>query len=92
MNLIAWALGISLLILLMVQAVEFHHATVCRQEAWLKGTELITRSLLTKAPLRERTWHVSCKYQFLRLKQNVTWQKIPSFRKYHLQIPLEGEL
>jgi hypothetical protein len=92
MNLIAWLLGISLLLFIVGQAVEFHHATVCRQEAWLKGTELITRSLLTKARHRERTWHASCKLQFVRLKQDVTWQKIPSLKKHYLQLALEGEL
>ncbi len=48
MNLIGWLASLSLFFLVLVKAVNFHQATLCRQEAWLKSTEFLTRTLLKK--------------------------------------------
>ncbi|MCM2350411.1 MAG: hypothetical protein NDI69_10355 [Bacteriovoracaceae bacterium] len=92
MNLISWVLGLSILIYLMLEAVAFHRATVCRQEAWLKSAELKTRSLLPNAKERERSFHLSCRLVLLRDKENITWQKLPGLRKHQFTLKLEGSL
>lgn len=92
MNLLAWILSLSILILLMAEAVDFHRATLCRQEAWLKSTELITRNLLFNAPEQERAFHVSCRITLLREKTKVTWKKIPSLKSHHVLLELDGRL
>ena len=92
MNLIAWLIALSTLITLMVQAVSFHKATVCRQEAWLKSTELRTRALLFKPSPHERDWHLNCRIHLLRNQDEVTWQRLPSLSRHQFTLDLEGEL
>jgi hypothetical protein len=92
MNLIAWLLAISTLITLMIQAVSFQKATVCRQEAWLKSTELKTRSLLHQPSPVERDWHLNCRIHLLRNQDEITWQRLPHLKKHEFRIDLEGSL
>lgn len=92
MNLIAWVLSLSILILLVAEAVDFHRATLCRQEAWLKSTELTTRTVLFKSPDRERSFHLSCKMSFLREGKKVTWKRISSLKSRHFLLELDGRL
>ena len=92
MNLIAWLLGLSILILLMAQAVAFHKATVCRQEAWLKSTEMKTRTLLTEVKPYARDWHLSCRILVLRSQNQLTWQRLPRLTRHQFVIPLKGKL
>lgn len=92
MNLLAWLLAISTLVTLMVQAVSFHKATVCRQEAWLKSTELKTRSLLHNPPAHERDWHLNCRIHLLRNQEEITWQRLPNLTKNKFELDLKGQL
>ncbi len=92
MNLIAWLLAISTLITLMIKAVSFQKATVCRQEAWLKSTELKTRSLLYQPASHERDWHLNCRIHLLRNHDQITWQRLPHLKKHEFQIDLDGAL
>lgn len=92
MNLIAWVLSLSILILLMVEAVDFHKSTLCRQEAWLRSTELTTRTLLFNAPEQERGFHLGCKTTFLREKALVTWKRITSSKSHRFLLELDGHL
>lgn len=92
MNLIAWLVAISTLIALMIQAVAFHKATVCRQEAWLKSTELRTRALLYHPSPHERDWHLGCRLHLLRNLEEITWQRLPSLTKHDFKLDLAGEL
>lgn len=92
MSFIAWLVAISTLITLMIQAVAFHKATVCRQEAWLKSTELKTRALLSHPSPHERDWHLGCRIHLLRNQEKVTWQRLPSLSKHDFPLDLTGEL
>ena len=92
MNLIAWLLSLSILILLMVEAVAFHKATVCRQEAWLKSTEMKTRTLLTEVKPHARDWHLGCRIHILRTQDQITWQSLPHLNKHDFTLPLKGKL
>jgi hypothetical protein len=92
MNLLSWTLAFSILIFLMIEAVSFHRGTVCRQVAWLKSSELMTRSLLTDPPSFERAWHARCKLRIVRQKDKITWQRLPSPRWHRFDSGLQGEL
>jgi L-rhamnose isomerase len=92
MKFLPWLLAISVLIVLMIQAVDFHKATVCRQEAWLKGTELITRSHLSNPKPYEREWHLNCRLHILREQESISWQRLPHLTKHAFNLPLKGEL
>lgn len=92
MNLVSWLVAISTLISLMIQAVSFHKATVCRQEAWLKSTELRTRALLYKPAPHERDWHLGCRIHLLRNQDAITWQRLPHLKKHEFTLELEGAL
>lgn len=92
MNLVSWIVAISTLIYLMIQAVSFHKATVCRQEAWLKSTELRTRALLYKPAPYERDWHLGCRIHLLRSQDEITWQRLPHLTKHPFALELTGDL
>ena len=92
MNLIAWLLGLSLLIVLMVEAVAFHRATVCRQKAWLKSTELLTRATLTKAPAKDQVVDLSCRVKVSRNGESITWQRLPHLSQNNFFVSLKGSL
>lgn len=92
MNILAWMMSLAILIYLMAEAVTFQRATVCRQEAWLKSTELRTRALLTSPPEKEKGWHMSCKLLLYRKKTLVTWRRLPSLMKKEFILELEGKL
>lgn len=92
MNLVSWLVAISTLLGLLIQAVTFHKATVCRQEAWLKSTELRTRALLFKPAPFERDWHLGCRIHLLRSQEEITWQRLPNLTKHEFKLDLTGEL
>lgn len=92
MNTLAWMMSLGILIFLLAEAVVFHKATVCRQEAWLKGTEMRTRALLSDAPEEDKDWHVGCKLFLKRKKEIITWRKLPSILKKEFVLELEGTL
>ena len=77
---------------MLIEAVAFHRATVCRQEAWLKGTELRTEALLYPAKKEDKGFHASCRFLFLRTGEEITWQKIPSLEKRNFKLSLDGKL
>lgn len=92
MNFIAWPVALSTLIYIMIQAVAFHRATVCRQEAWLKSAELKTRSLLHNPAPHERDWHLKCRIHLSRNQDEITWQRLPNLKKHQFRLDLEGVL
>jgi len=92
MNVLSWLVAISTLIYLMIQAVSFHRATVCRQEAWLKSTELRTRALLSSPAPHERDWHLGCRIHLVRVQEEITWQRLPNLAKHEFKLDLKGEL
>lgn len=92
MNLIAWLLALSLMVTVMMEAVVFHQATVCRQKAWLKSTELITRTLLTKPKGHAHVVDFACKLTVVLKQKKVTWQHLPKLKTHQFQLPLQGHL
>jgi len=92
MNLIAWLLALSLMVTVMLQAVVFHQATVCRQKAWLKSTELMTRTLLTKPEGRTHAGDLACKLTVRLEQKKVTWRRLPQLKTHQFQLPLKGHL
>jgi hypothetical protein len=92
MNILNWCLTLGLLIWLMVEAVTFHKATHCRQEAWLKSTELITQGLLYGVKKETKGTHLACKLYLSRKKETVTWQRLPDIKKHQFTLELDGNL
>jgi hypothetical protein len=92
MNLLAWVLALSLMVSLMVESVVFYQATVCRQKAWLKGTELITRTLLHSPLSYEQRVDISCKLYASRTNKRVTWHRLPNLKKHEFRLDLKGKL
>lgn len=92
MNILAWLLGLSILLSLMVQAVSFQKATACRQKAWLKGTELLTAATLTEAPTTQTTWIPRCRIQVNKNSQSVSWVRYPDLKRHQLRLKLKGKL
>ena len=92
MKFVSWAMALGILIFLMNRAIAFHRMTICRQEAWLKGSILITRSLLSQAQSLEKDWHQGCKMGLIRKERTTYWNQLPSTKTHQLQIKLEGML
>lgn len=92
MNFLAWLLGLSLLLVLSLGAVDFFKASVCRQKAWLKGSELQTRTLLHNPPASDQAVDISCKLYVIRKNKTITWQRLPNLKKHLFNLPLKGKL
>lgn len=72
MNVTSWTLSLSFLILVFIESIKFHRKTVCRQEAYLKSTELLTKGLLSRHG-NARDWHHGCRILFQQNSQEVHW-------------------
>lgn len=92
MNFLAWIVALSALISVLIQSVAFHRATVCRQKAWLKSTELLTRTLLTEERPFEKDGDLSCKLYLVRRQAQVTWQLLPSLKRHSFTLDVQGKL
>lgn len=92
MNFLSWIIALSVLIFLMVKVIAAHKASVCRQEAWLKSTEFLTRSFLSRKELSERQWHLSCGLKVTRKGHEIFWQKLPSLEVRKFPHSFEGSL
>jgi hypothetical protein len=92
MKFIPWLLALSVLIILTIEAVALHKATVCRQKAWLKTTELMTRLLLSNPPENDRTVDLNCRIMASRHQKTITWQRLPNLKKHPFSVDLKGRL
>ncbi len=92
MNLIAWVLALSLLTAAIFGAVMFHEATVCRQKAWLKSTELKTRTLLHRPSDYEQRVDAACKVYVVRKSKTVSWQRLPNYKRHDFKLDLRGKI
>lgn len=92
MNILSWMLALGFLVSVLSQGITFHKATVCRQEAWLISTELITGSLLSNPKPLERDFHLGCRISFLREQTKVFWQRFPHLKRHHFELNLSGTL
>jgi hypothetical protein len=91
MNILAWVLSITILFMALEESVVFFSATICRQKAWLKATELQTRALLFEAKPFESLYLASCQQLVIR-RQYITWQKVSGGPKHLFELPLKGQL
>lgn len=91
MNILAWVLSISILFLALEESVAFFSATICRQKAWLKASELKTRTLLFEAKPFESSYLASCQLIVMR-RQRITWQKVSGGPSHLFELPLVGQL
>lgn len=92
MNLLVWPLALTLMVTVMVEAVAFHQATVCRQKAWLKGTELQTSTLLYRPKDYARSMDTSCKLYVVLKHKRVSWHRLPNLNSHSFNLPLRGKL
>jgi len=92
MNFLAWLLALTLLVTVMIKAVAFHQATVCRQKAWLKGTELQTGTLLYHPKDFAQSGDRACRLYVVRKKQKVSWKRLPNLRTNAFNLALEGKI
>ena len=92
MTFISWIMGLSLLIFLLFKGIEFHRAMVCRQEAWQKSMDLLSSSLFQGSPKQEIAFHATCRLSFIRNKDRVLWQKVPSLKKNVFELGIKGTL
>jgi hypothetical protein len=92
MSWISWLIGFGLITSLTAQAVRFHRATVCRQEAWLKSTELRTSALLDHARKTQKAFHTGCHTSFYRYADIITWRKWNESKKKIFELDLKGKL
>ena len=92
MNLLAWLLALSTLVLVLIRAVAFHKATVCRQDAWLQASLLSTRALLPKQGQSAFLHDRRCSLLVTRQGKKVTWRRFPSLRTTSFELSLRGKL
>lgn len=92
MNLIAWCLTLALMVTVMFEAVVFQRATVCRQKAWLKSTELQTGTLLYRPKEFAQSVDASCKLYVARKNGRVSWKRLPNLKSHEFSLPLRGKI
>ena len=92
MSLISWLFSLSTLVLVMIEGVTFQRATLCRQKAWLRATELKTGTLLSEVSPHARDWHLGCRIHFYRNQDVITWQMLPNLKENLFTLPLKGKL
>jgi len=91
-NFLAWCLSLTILVVLSFEGTTFYKATVCRQKAWLKGTELQTRTLLHNPTSFAFAIDVSCRLRVVRKNKTITWQRLPQMRKHSFELSLRGKI
>lgn len=92
MKILSWIIAISIIVLLIIEAVAFHKATVCRQNTWLKSTENITHSLLSNSPKSSKEWVRNCNILIFRSEKKIIWHNFSKIKKNHFEINLKGHL
>jgi hypothetical protein len=92
LNLIAWVLALSLMVTVMIEAVVFHQATVCRQKAWLMGVELQTATLLHHPKEHSLGVDDGCKLYVVRKHNRISWKRLPNLKTHEFVLPLKGKL
>ena len=92
MNFIAWAMALTLMVTFMFKAVAFQRATVCRQKAWLKGTELETAALLHQPKDHAHSIDLKCNLYVTRKFHKISWRRLPNLKAHQFELPLRGML
>jgi hypothetical protein len=92
MNLLAWLLSLSTSLLLVIEATQFHKASVCRQKAWGKSFESLTRGLFPKAQEKELRYLPGCNILITREQNHIRWKKPLSLKSHLFEMNLKGKL
>lgn len=92
MNLLAWLLSLTMTLLLLMEAVNFHTASICRQKAWAKSFESLTRSLFPKAQDKELRYLAKCNILITKDQKKVHWKKPLSLKSHIFELDLKGKL
>lgn len=92
MNFLAWALAFTLMVIVMIEAVVFHQATVCRQKAWLKSTELQTSTLLYRPKEHAQLVDPGCQVYVVLKNKKVSWRRLPNLSRHAFNLPLSGKI
>lgn len=92
MNFIAWLLALTLLITVLIQAVAFQQATVCRQKAWLKATELQTHTLLDDSKDHNHAVDIGCKVYVNSKHGIVAWRRLPNSKLHRFTLSMKGKI
>lgn len=85
-------MALTLMVIFMFKAVAFQRATVCRQKAWLKGTELKTASLLSRPKDHAHAVDLKCNLYVTRNFQKISWRRLPNLKGHRFELPLRGML
>lgn len=84
------AFSISGVMMILYQAVNFSKVTACRQEAWLKSTELVTHQKMDH-PSNQSLYHSKCEILVSGTKK-IIWRQIPNGKSKQFKIMLSGNL
>lgn len=90
MNIGTFVLLTSFLIAILYQAVNFSKVTACRQEAWLKSTELLTHQKMSRTSAKN-LFHAKCNIR-VSGKKNIIWRELPIGKAQHFNLMLSGKL
>lgn len=92
MNLLSWSLAMAFLLLLLIEAMDFHHSLVCRQRAWLGSVELKTRTLLHGPRESEKKFISPCQILVERTKSGIRWHKFNQLNSIPFVLSIKGKL
>jgi hypothetical protein len=92
MNLISWVLTLSFIVGACYEAVLFYQGTVCRQTAWLKSTEIVTRAKMTSPQEKEVLYYPKCQLNVIRAGNLVRWRTSLKRDWHYYELKLIGKI
>jgi hypothetical protein len=92
MNILSWVLALSFMVGALYESLKFYQASLCRQLAWLKSTESLTRSLILGAQPQETIHTLGCQLTIKRLHRVVKWSAVPQNKWHSFEAKLKGSL
>ncbi len=87
MSFLSWGASMLVMLTLLSKSLEFHRATLCRQETWRGALILRTGALLSKAPTQDKLYISKCRKLISRKETIVSWG-----RNTNLELSLKGKL
>ncbi len=92
MNILSWVLALSFMVGALYESITFYQASLCRQLAWLKSTESLTRSLILGAQPQETIHTLGCQLTIKRFHRTVKWSAFPQKNWHTFEAKLKGSL
>lgn len=90
MKILGWVICLTLLMTVLMQAVAFQKATVCRQRVWLKSLEMRTSETLSQSSDSDLFKSSKCELQIIRKSKTITWFKGKKLNTF--EVSLKGKL